>query len=113
MARRQARQARCQCQEAGGPGHRQQPAMLQQPQDVGSGEGFGRGGGCPLLQVSALVLLLFGAAVLEPDLHLGRVRAGASGRQRGQAKQRGQVGGEKERRGMEVQGYGEWGARGE
>lgn len=42
VAGRQARQAGGQCQEAGGPGHRQHPALLQQPQDVGGGEGFGR-----------------------------------------------------------------------
>lgn len=96
MVGRQARQAGGQCQEAGGPGHRQQPALLQQPQDVGGGEGLGRRGGCPLLQVSALVFLLFGAAVLEPDLHLGVKRAGVSG------KQKGQTGGEKERKGMRV-----------
>lgn len=74
VAGRQARGAGGQRQEAGGPGHGQQPALLQQPQDVGGGEGLGGGGGRPLLQVSALVFLLLGAAVLEPDLHLGAER---------------------------------------
>lgn len=71
-AGRQAQQAGRQRQQAGGPGRGQQAALLQQPQDAGGGEGFGRRRGArPLLQVSALVFLLLGAAVLEPDLHLG------------------------------------------
>lgn len=79
----QARWAGGQRQEAGGPGHGQQPAVLQQPQDTGGGEGLGRRGGRPLLQVSALVFLLLGAAVLEPDLHLGAERGEGSRRGRG------------------------------
>lgn len=89
VAGRQARWARGQRQEAGGPGHGQQPAVLQQPQDVGGGEGLGRRGGCPLLQVSALVFLLLGAAVLEPDLHLGAERGEGSPRGRGTGEQSG------------------------
>lgn len=107
MASRQARQARGQCQEAGGPGHREQPALLQQPQDVGGGEGLGSRGGSLLLQVSALVFLLLGAAVLEPDLHLGveggeGVSAGKGDRQ----SKVGRVGGEKERECVAGQGTG-------
>ena len=89
MAGRQARRAGGQRQKAGGAGRGQQPALLQQPQDVGGGEGLGGGGGRPLLQVSALVFLLLGAAVLEPDLHLG-VEQG-EGCQRGRGEKQSKV----------------------
>lgn len=86
MAGRKAWEARGQCQEARGPGHGEQPALFQQPQNAGGGKGLGGGRGCSLLQVSALVLLLLGAAILEPDLHLGA--EGTQGFQKGKGKDR-------------------------
>lgn len=86
MAGRKAWEARGQCQEARGPGHGEQPALFQQPQNAGGGKGLGGGRGCSLLQVSALVLLLLGPAILEPDFHLGA--EGTQGFQKGKGKGR-------------------------
>lgn len=86
MTGRKARKARGQCQEARGPGHGEQPALFQEAQNAGGGKGLGGGRGCSLLQVSALVLLLLGAAILEPDLHLGA--EGTQGFQKGKGKDR-------------------------